>query len=122
SSAHGVLVELKEVAKEVASHETQVASNQADRARANAPALATRYALGDLELISLFDGFFRLDGGAMFGTVPKTTWTDRMPADDRNRVHLALRPLIVRGTRTMLIDAGLGDKRDPRLDAVYGLD
>ena len=50
---------------------------------------------GDLELISLFDGFFRLDGGAMFGVVPKPLWEKRAPADEKNRILLGLRPLIV---------------------------
>ena len=52
---------------------------------------------GDLELISLFDGFFRLDGGAMFGVVPKPLWEKRAPADEKNRITLGLRPLVVRG-------------------------
>ena len=61
SSAHGVLVELKQAAAQpvpVAQRRSRVARVQ-------------RYTLGDLELISLSDGFFRLDGGAMFGVVPK---------------------------------------------------
>ena len=61
---------------------------------------------GDLELISLCDGFFRLDGGAMFGVVPKPLWERSAPADERNRITLAMRPLLVRGARTMIIDAG----------------
>ena len=54
----------------------------------------------DLELTrSLLDGHFRLDGGAMFGVVPKPLWERRAPADDRNRIPLAMRPLLVRGER-----------------------
>ncbi|MCA1561923.1 MAG: MBL fold metallo-hydrolase [Acidobacteria bacterium] len=78
--------------------------------------------LGDLELTSLFDGYFRLDGGAMFGVVPKPLWERRAPADDRNRIQLGLRPLLVRGTRTMIIDAGIGDKMDPKSVEIYGID
>ena len=52
--------------------------------------------LGDLELTSLMDGYLRLDGGAMFGTVPKTLWQELAPADVRNRITLAMRPLLVR--------------------------
>jgi methylmalonyl-CoA epimerase len=104
SSAHGVLVELKQ--SSVVSHQLSV----------------RRFVLGELELISLYDGFFRLDGGAMFGAVPKTEWSTVVDVDDRNRVLKAMRPLIVRGARTMLIDAGLGGKGDAAFDEAYGLD
>jgi glyoxylase-like metal-dependent hydrolase (beta-lactamase superfamily II) len=77
---------------------------------------------GDLELIALCDGFFRLDGGAMFGVVPKVLWEPRAPADERNRIRLAMRPLLVRGARTMLIDAGIGDKTAPRQAEIFGLE
>lgn len=104
SSAHGVLVELKE-------------------ARASTSDLRiARHTVGDLELTSLFDGFFRLDGGAMFGIVPKQLWERKLKADNRNRVTLAMRPLLVRGVRTMLIDAGLGDKENPKFCDLYGVD
>jgi methylmalonyl-CoA epimerase len=82
----------------------------------------TRYTLGDLELISVSDGFFALDGGAMFGVVPKTLWARKAPPDDRNRITLAMRPLIVRGVRTMIIDAGVGDKENEKFRDIYGLD
>ena len=78
--------------------------------------------LGDLELVPLSDGFFRLDGGAMFGVVPKPLWERRAPADDRNRIHLGLRPLLVRGDRTLLIDAGIGAKMDGKSVDIYGVD
>jgi len=79
--------------------------------------------LGDLELTPLFDGTFRLDGGAMFGAVPKTLWERRAPADDRNRISLALRPLLVRSaTTTLLIDAGIGDKLAAKEQEIYAVD
>jgi methylmalonyl-CoA epimerase len=109
SSAHGVLVELKQ-AGVVISHQSSVGSQ------------VRRYRIGDLELISLFDGFFRLDGGAMFGVVPKALWQKKAPPDDRNRILLAMRPLVVRGVRTMLIDAGLGGKDDAKFHDIYGVD
>jgi glyoxylase-like metal-dependent hydrolase (beta-lactamase superfamily II) len=87
-----------------------------------APSPVRRYQLGDLELISLFDGYIRLDGGAMFGVVPKPLWEKHAPPDDRGRILLAMRPLIVRGMRTMLIDAGLGDKDDAKFHDIYGVD
>jgi len=77
---------------------------------------------GSLELIPLFDGTFRLDGGAMFGVVPKPLWSRRAPADDRNRIALAMRPLLVRGDRTMIIDAGVGDKMDAKSVDIYAID
>jgi glyoxylase-like metal-dependent hydrolase (beta-lactamase superfamily II) len=78
---------------------------------------------GDLELISLTDGFFRLDGGAMFGVVPKPLWEKRMPADEKNRIIFGLRPLVVRGAgKTMIIDAGIGDKMDSKSLEIYGID
>lgn len=78
--------------------------------------------LGDLELTSLFDGYFRLDGGAMFGVVPKPLWERRAPADERNRIALAMRPLLVRGEKTMVIDAGAGNKMDAKSTDIYAID
>ena len=77
---------------------------------------------GDLELISLCDGSFRLDGGAMFGVVPKPLWERRAPADARNRIRLSMRPLLVRGDRTLVIDAGVGEKMDPKSIEIYAID
>jgi glyoxylase-like metal-dependent hydrolase (beta-lactamase superfamily II) len=77
---------------------------------------------GELELIPLSDGFFRLDGGAMFGVVPKPLWERRARPDEKNRITLGLRPLLVRGERTMIIDAGIGDKMDPKSREIYAVD
>jgi methylmalonyl-CoA epimerase len=104
AAAHGVLVELK----------------QARRGGRFTTAPALR--LGALELVSLSDGFFHLDGGAMFGVVPRTLWARRVPPDDRNRITLGMRPLLVRGERTLLIDAGCGDKMDAKSAEIYGLE
>ena len=63
--------------------------------------------LGDLTLTPLSDGAFRLDGGAMFGVVPKPLWERRTRPDERNRIPLGLRPLLVRTPdHVVLIDAG----------------
>jgi glyoxylase-like metal-dependent hydrolase (beta-lactamase superfamily II) len=79
--------------------------------------------LGDFELVPLLDGYFRLDGGAMFGVVPKPLWEKRAPADARNRILLGMRPLLVRDAeRLMIIDAGCGDKMDAKHAEIYGLD
>lgn len=106
SASHGVLVELKQPAAKVELFTT-----------------ATRHVLGDLELITLSDGFIGLDGGAMFGIVPRMLWEKRLPPDDSNRVPLGMRPLIVRnGRTTMIIDAGCGDKMDAKSAAIFRLD
>jgi methylmalonyl-CoA epimerase len=114
SSAHGVLVELKQTAPVGA--DLRVGPG---RTHGSAP---TRYAIGDLELISVSDGLIRLDGGAMFGTVPKVLWQKSSPADERNRITLGMRPLIVRGARTMLIDAGVGGKENAKFHDIFGID
>jgi glyoxylase-like metal-dependent hydrolase (beta-lactamase superfamily II) len=78
---------------------------------------------GDLELLSLSDGTFRLDGGAMFGVVPKPLWEKRAPADAQNRISLGLRPLLVRANgRRILIDAGIGDKMGEKETTIYAID
>lgn len=106
SAAHGVLVELKQPAPTVEMFRK-----------------ATRYDLGNLELITLADGFFALDGGAMFGTVPRALWEKRLPPDEANRIPLSMRPLIVRdGRHTMIIDAGCGDKMDAKSAQIFKLD
>src|SRR4051812_16773127 len=58
----------------------------------------------------------------MFGVVPKPLWSKVAAADDRNRITLAMRPLIVRGPRTMLIDAGLGSKDSAKFHDIYAVD
>ena len=79
--------------------------------------------LGDLELISLSDGTFRLDGGAMFGVVPKPLWEKRAVPDAKNRIAMGVRPLLViDGHRRILIDGGIGDKMSPKDVAIYAID
>ena len=83
---------------------------------------ARSFQLGDISLTPLLDGYFRLDGGAMFGVVPKPLWERRAPADERNRIQLATRPLLVRGEKLMLIDAGIGNKMDAKSVDIYAID
>jgi len=80
--------------------------------------------LGEFELTPLLDRHFRLDGGAMFGVVPKTLWEKRLPADALNRISMAMRPLLVRrdGGPLVIIDAGAGEKMEPKLQDIYGFD
>jgi glyoxylase-like metal-dependent hydrolase (beta-lactamase superfamily II) len=79
--------------------------------------------LGDLELTPVSDGEFRLDGGAMFGVVPRTLWEKPSPPDDRNRIRMGTNCLLVaRGSDLLLIDTGIGDKHDARFQGNYGMD
>ena len=82
-----------------------------------------RYRLGHLDLAILRDGHFRLDGGAMFGVVPKPLWEKKSPPDARNRIDLGLNCLLVRGGgRTALVDTGIGDKWDAKHRDIYGIE
>jgi glyoxylase-like metal-dependent hydrolase (beta-lactamase superfamily II) len=68
-------------------------------------------------------GFLGLDGGSMFGSVPKPLWNKLQPADERNRIRLAMRCLLLVGEgRRILIDDGIGDKLAPKLADIYGVD
>lgn len=63
----------------------------------------------------------KLDGGAMFGNAPKALWTRWCPADDRNRIDLACRALLLRGDKTVLLEAGIGAFFEPKLADRYGI-
>jgi len=79
--------------------------------------------VGDFKLYSLFDGYFGLDGGAMFGVVPKPLWEKTNPPDERNRIKLALRPLlIITPKERILIDTGIGDKYDQKFADRYRIE
>jgi len=78
--------------------------------------------LGKFEIYSLSDGTFKLDGGAMFGVVPKVFWEKKDPADEKNRVLVGLNPLLIRtGEKNIIIDTGIGDKWDQRFCEIYGV-
>ena len=67
-------------------------------------------------------GFFKLDGGAMFGVVPKSLWSRTNPADANNMCSWALRSLLIEdGNRLMLIDTGMGDKQSEKFFSHYYL-
>ena len=79
--------------------------------------------VGDLEVHALLDGHFALDGGAMFGVVPRVLWQKKHPPDEHNRVRLALRTLLVRGAgRVLLVDTGIGGKWAARHRETYGIE
>lgn len=105
SATHGVLVELKQPPL-------------------MGPTLTVQsLTFGDLRVTTLHDGGFRLDGGAMFGIVPKPLWEQSMRPDDRNRIQLAMRPLLVESSwGRMIVDCGAGDKMTAKASDIYALD
>ncbi len=79
-----------------------------------------RTTLGEFELTILSDGTYFLDGGAMFGVVPKPLWEKRAPADEENRILLGLNTVIVRtGKHTVAIETGIGNKLSDKLRSIY---
>src|ERR1700726_3409162 len=79
--------------------------------------------LGNLEVKLGSDGEFRLDGGAMFGGVPRTMWEKVKPPDERNRIHMATNCLLVaRGGELLLVDSGIGDKHVNEFRDLFGMD
>jgi glyoxylase-like metal-dependent hydrolase (beta-lactamase superfamily II) len=75
-----------------------------------------------MKLHTIDTGFFKLDGGAMFGVVPKTIWNKTNPADTNNLCTWAMRCLLIEnGDRLILIDTGIGDKQDEKFFSHYYL-
>jgi len=75
-----------------------------------------------MQLYTIDTGYFKLDGGAMFGVVPKTMWNKLNPADENNLCTWAMRCLLVQdGNRLILIDTGIGDKQDAKFFSHYHL-
>ena len=80
---------------------------------------------GNFRLFTLETGTFRLDGGSMFGVVPKTLWSRQLECDERNRILLTARVLLVHSTatgRVYLIDSGIGHKSGEKFRKIYELD
>ena len=81
------------------------------------------FAVGGLRCHLIHAGLQRLDGGAMFGVVPKPLWSRRIAPDERNRIPLAMRVLLVEHPDGLvLVDTGLGDKEDPKFLGIYGVE
>jgi len=79
--------------------------------------------LGDIEIRHIHSGNFYLDGGAMFGVVPKPLWEKKSPPDSRNRIRLAANSLLVRAAnKNILIETGNGTKWTPKLRDIYAID
>ncbi|MEC4688739.1 MAG: MBL fold metallo-hydrolase [Nitrospirota bacterium] len=79
--------------------------------------------LGAFDIQPVTDGRFRLDGGAMFGVVPRVLWEKCCPADDQNRIQLALTCLLIRAHgKHILVDTGLGNKLDAKSQTMFAVD
>lgn len=81
--------------------------------------------IGPFKLYSIETGRFRLDGGAMFGVVPKTLWSRQIEADDKNRIPMAMRCLLIESEQTgkrYLVDTGTGTKFNEKMESIYALD
>lgn len=81
--------------------------------------------IGKIQIFSLTDGIIRLDGGAMFGVVPKVLWEKTNPSDEKNRITLSMNCLLIMaGGKNILVDTGIGDKYANRRKFVntYGIE
>lgn len=76
--------------------------------------------LGGFEIYGLQDGLFSLDGGAMFGVVPKVLWEKRFPADEKNRIRLSLNCLLIKTEKALvLVETGIGPKMEQKSRDIY---
>ena len=79
--------------------------------------------IGGYELYSIETSGFSLDGGAMFGIIPKPMWEKEAPADDQNRITMVTRSLLLVGhNKKIIIDTGNGDKWQDKLKSIYNID
>ena len=79
--------------------------------------------LGAFDIYAVTDGRFRLDGGAMFGVVPKALWQKCCPADELNRIPLHLNCLLIQAHgKNVLVDTGLGDKEDAKFHSLFAVE
>lgn len=79
--------------------------------------------IGDIRVHALEAGLQWLDGGAMFGVVPRPLWEKRIPPDQRHRIPLALRCLLIEAPNALvLVDTGVGNKEGEKFRHIYGLD
>lgn len=87
---------------------------------ADSDLVRARTQVGDFELTVCTDGTYKLDGGAMFGVVPKTLWQKRASADEQNRILLGLNTVVVRtGKHTVVIETGIGNKQPAKLREIH---
>lgn len=82
--------------------------------------VANSCSIGDFELTALSDGIYHLDGGALFGIVPRVLWSRRVTSDERNLVPVGLNSVLVRtGEKTILIETGIGNKLTQKMVEIY---
>jgi glyoxylase-like metal-dependent hydrolase (beta-lactamase superfamily II) len=78
---------------------------------------------GNFQIHLISDGHFKLDGGAMFGVVPKALWQKTNPADESNRIQLGLNCLLIQtDSDLILVDTGIGSLYDEKFARIYGVD
>ena len=88
----------------------------------SAPLVQSRR-IGALQVHAIQAGGQKLDGGAMFGVVPKPLWEKRIPADERNRIQLGMRCLLIEHpSGLILIDSGAGNKENEKFHDIYGVE
>ncbi len=79
--------------------------------------------IGIADVYSLTDGMFRLDGGAMFGTVPRVLWEKKCPPDEKNRITLRINPLLIQlHGKNILVETGMDDKSGEKFEQIFALD
>ena len=79
------------------------------------------FQFGDFELSIFSDGTYFLDGGAMFGVIPKPLWEKKMPPDEQNRIVLGLNTLLIRTDKhNVIVETGIGPKLSPKMQSIYG--
>ncbi|MFA5011060.1 MAG: MBL fold metallo-hydrolase [Ignavibacteria bacterium] len=79
--------------------------------------------IGDYKIHSIQAGLFKLDGGSMFGVVPKVLWNKTNPSDDSNRIEMCTRVLLLESNdKKILVDTGIGHKMSDKLNKIYGVD
>jgi glyoxylase-like metal-dependent hydrolase (beta-lactamase superfamily II) len=80
-----------------------------------------RTTIGDFELTALSDGIYYLDGGAFFGVIPKTLWSRKVMANEKNLVPTGLNSVLVRtGEKNILIETGIGNKLPEKMAQIFG--
>jgi glyoxylase-like metal-dependent hydrolase (beta-lactamase superfamily II) len=84
---------------------------------------SSKISLGQFTIYGLRDGFFYLDGGAMFGVVPKVLWEKIYPPDSKNRIQMGLNSLLVETPKSLvLVETGIGPELDPKFRKFYSVE
>lgn len=82
-----------------------------------------KISMGDFDFYLVMDGYYRLDGGSMYGMVPKLIWEKFEKYDEKNRLYMAMNCLLVRkDDKVYLVDVGIGDKLDEKGKDIFGIE